>query len=283
MRHGTEGRPRAFVGTAPAAAETLDHEGKSTNDARNIMSFMLDKDGIPRVTADRTDLQKRLELVQHLLRILSQTRLDDFLGRTALKLDLEKVRKLLKRYKSDVDLRLAIPAEYASVARYHEVVELVVYAEEQRFRHFALFLFDRFDLVQGSLADFLTRSAMHDFSSLGSSPDTRLAIRRARCNFSLVMLVVFGIPCMDAVHEARNFLVKDHLLHGNKDCYIFFVFNLAIAEVMRMFREGTNGDLIGGEGAGRDSTEDLESAHFLGCNLVVHQGDVRRGTMAAQV
>ena len=54
---------------------------------------------------------------------------------------------MLKRYKSDLDLRLAIPAEYTSVARYHEVVQLVVYADEQRFRHFALFLFDRFDLV----------------------------------------------------------------------------------------------------------------------------------------
>ena len=209
-----EGGPRALAGAAPAAAETQDHEGKSTNDARNMMYFILAKDGIPRVTADPTDLQRRLELVQHLLRILSETRLDDFLGGTALKLDLEKVRKLLKRYKSDLDLRLTIPAEYASVARYHEVVELVVYAEEQRFRRFALFLFDRFDLVQGSLADFLKRSAKHDFASLESSPDTRLAIRRALGNFSLAMLVVFGIPCMDAVQEARDFLVKDHLLHG---------------------------------------------------------------------
>ena len=64
-----------------------------------MMSFMLDKDGIPRVTADRTDLQKRLELVQHLLRILSQTTQNEFLGGTTLKLDLEKVRKLLKVYK----------------------------------------------------------------------------------------------------------------------------------------------------------------------------------------
>ena len=171
-----------------------------------MMSFMLDEDGIPRVTADRTDLQRWLELVQHLLRILSKMRLDDFLGGTALKLDREKVRKLLKRYKSDLDLRLTIPAEYVSVARYHEVVELAVYTEEHRFLHFALFLFDRFDLVQGSLADFLSRSAKHDCSSLGSSPDTRLAIRRALGNFSLVMLVVFDIPCMDAVQEARDVL-----------------------------------------------------------------------------
>ena len=48
----------AVAGAAPAAAEAPDHEGKSTNDARNMMSFMLDKDGIPRVTADRTDLQE---------------------------------------------------------------------------------------------------------------------------------------------------------------------------------------------------------------------------------
>ena len=103
--------------------------------------------------------------------------------------------------------------------------------------------------MQGSLADFLARSAKYDFSSLGSSPDMRLAIRRALGNFSLVMLVVFGISCMDAV-QARDFLVKDHLLHGIEDCYIFFVLNMAIAEVMRMFREGTkatHGDLVGND------------------------------------
>ena len=53
------------------------------------------------------------------------------------------------------------------------------------------------------------------------------------------MLVVFGIQCTDAIQEAREFLVEDYLLHGIEDCHIFFVFNMAIAEVMRMFREGT--------------------------------------------
>ena len=76
-----------IAGTASAAARTSDREGKSTNDARNMMSFLPDKDGIPRMRADRTDLQKRLDMVQHLLRILSQTRLDDFLGVTDLNLD----------------------------------------------------------------------------------------------------------------------------------------------------------------------------------------------------
>ena len=75
-----EGGPRAFAGAAPAAAETPDHEGKSTNDARNMMSFMLDKDGIPRVMADRTDLQKSNTCIQNMLYIflfflfLTQTR-----------------------------------------------------------------------------------------------------------------------------------------------------------------------------------------------------------------
>ena len=48
------------------------------------------------------------------------------------------------------------------------------------------------------------------------------------------MLVVFGISCTDAVQGARDFLVEDHLLNGVEDCYIFFVINMAVAEVMRM-------------------------------------------------
>ena len=72
---------------------------------------------------------------------------------------------MLKRYKSDLDLRLAIPEEYASVARYHEVVEMTVYEDEAKFRHFILFLFDRFEMRQGSLADFLARSSRHNFAS----------------------------------------------------------------------------------------------------------------------
>ena len=181
---------------------------------------------------------------------MSETRLDDFLGGAALKLDLERVRVLLRRYKSDLDLRLPVLKEYASVVRYHELVELTVYADEDKFTQFALFLFDRFEVAKGSLADFLTRSSGHDFSSLGSSPSTRLAIRRALGNFALVMLVVFGISCTDAVQEVRDFLVEDHLLNGIEDCYIFFDINMAVAEVTRMFRESTketHGDLVGGE------------------------------------
>ena len=213
-----------------------------------MMSYMLDKDGVPRVTAGRTDLQKRLEAAQHLLRILSKTRLDDFLGGTALRLDLEKVRTLLERYRSDLDLRLPVPKEYASVARYHELAELTIYADTGKFAQFCLFLFDRFEVFRGSLADFLTHSPGHNFSSHGSSPSVRLAIRRALSNFALVMLVVFGISCTGAVQEVRDFLVQDHLLNGVQDCYVFFVINMAIAEVMRMFREGTketHGELIG--------------------------------------
>ena len=69
-------------------------------------------------------------------------------------------------------------------------------------------------------------------------------------HFSLVILVVFNISCMDAVQETRDFLVNDHLLHGIEDCYIFFVFNMAIAEVMRMFREGSktaHSNLVGND------------------------------------
>ena len=59
-------------------------------------------------------------------------------------------------------------------------------------------------VVGGSLSDFLAHTTNYDFSSTGSSPDARLAIRRALGNFALVMLVVFGIDCRKAVEGARE-------------------------------------------------------------------------------
>ena len=69
-----------------------------------------------------------------------------------------------------------------------------------------------------------------------------MAIRRALDNFALAMLVVFGIDCKEATMEARECLVQDHLLNGIEDSYIFFVFNPAIAVVMRIFRKGNKED-----------------------------------------
>ena len=177
-----------------AAAGAQDPEGKLNIDARSMMSYMCDKDGVPRVTADRNDLQKRIEQIQHMLKTLSRARLDDFVGGIALRFDPGEVRGLLRRYRSNLDLKLAIPAEYNSVARLHEITELSIYMVEAKFQQFTLFLFDRFELPGGgSLSDFLAHTTSYDFSSTGSSPDARLAIRRALGNFALVMLVVFGM------------------------------------------------------------------------------------------
>ena len=92
----------------PAAMGAQDPEGKSNIDARSMMSYMCDRDGVPRVTADRNDLQKRIEQMQHMLRMLSRARLDDFVGGTALRFDPGEVRGLLRRYRSDLDLTTAI-------------------------------------------------------------------------------------------------------------------------------------------------------------------------------
>ena len=92
---------------------------------------MFDLDGVPRVTADRNDRQRRIKQIQHMLRMLNKARLDDFVGRTALRLDSTEVRGLLQRYRSDLDLRLTIPDEYISVARLHEITELLIYEWER--------------------------------------------------------------------------------------------------------------------------------------------------------
>ena len=247
----------------PAAAGAQDPEGKLSIDARSMMSYMFDRDGVPRVTADRNDLQKRIEQIQHILRLLSRARLDDFVGGTALRFEPLEIRRLLSRYRSDLDLRLAIPAEYNSVARLHEVTELAVYKSEAKFQQFMFFMFDRFELQEGSLSDFLAHTTHYDFSSTESSPDARLAIKRALGNFALVMLVVFGIDCRDATEEARECLVQDHLLNGIEDSYIFFVFNTAIAVVMRIFRKGNkeaHGELIGSAAFCRELKQALRVA-----------------------
>ena len=132
-----------------AAAGAQDPEGKLNIDARSLMCYMFDLDGVPRVTADRNDLQRRIEQIQHMLRMLNKARLDDFVGRTALRFDSTEVRGLLQRYRSDLDLRLTIPDEYISVARLHEITELSIYVVGAKFEQFLLFMFDRFELGGG--------------------------------------------------------------------------------------------------------------------------------------
>ena len=131
---------------------------------------MFDRDGVPRVTANRNDLQKRLEQIQHMLRMLTKVRLDDFVGGTALRFDTAEIRGLLRRYRPDLDLSLAIPTEYTSVARLHEITELTIYRTEDKFQQFTLFMFDRFELGRGSLAYFLVHASSYDFSSTGVAP-----------------------------------------------------------------------------------------------------------------
>ena len=90
-----------------------------------------------------------------------------------------------------------------------------------------------------------------------------MAIRRALGNFALVMLVVFGIDCKEATEEARECLVQDHLLNGIEDSYIFFVFNTAIAVVMRIFRKDNkeeHGELIGSAAFCRELKQALRVA-----------------------
>ena len=77
------------------------------------------------------------------------------------------------------------------------------------------------------------------------------------------MLIVFGIDCRDAVEEARERLVQDHLLNGIEDCYIFFVLNTAISVVMRILRLGTketHGELIGSAAFCRELKQALKDA-----------------------
>ena len=77
------------------------------------------------------------------------------------------------------------------------------------------------------------------------------------------MLIVFGIDCRDAVEEARERLVQDHLLNGIEDCYIFFVLNTAISVVMRILRLGTketHGELIGSAAFCRKLKQALKDA-----------------------
>ena len=63
--------------------------------------------------------------------------------------------------------------------------------------------------------------------------------------------------------EARECLVQDHVLNGIEDSYIFFVFNTAIAVVMRIFRRGNreeHGELIGSTAFCRELKQALRVA-----------------------
>ena len=75
------------------------------------MNYVIDLDGVPRESPERTGLPAKIEASQHVLRICAPQRVHDLLQGSRMELDAEQIVARLNRLRSDIDFGSSVHEE----------------------------------------------------------------------------------------------------------------------------------------------------------------------------
>jgi hypothetical protein len=248
MRLGTHGASSAspamwpgVMSMSPAGPEGAGHDGLATGtqesgkSSRSGMRFLCCIDGVEWETADYEGLGKRIAKYQHLLRILSPERKEDFLG-SGLRFDREVACRVMAARRYDMTLGVRVAPAYESLRAAGTAEGLVVFKDIAKQERMWLFEMDPVRPYLLSIADFLPSNSRLAYDSLDSEPGNKDLLLKAIENYGLYMWVVFGEDCRNAGVALREMLQDSTRMQFSCDAFVFNQVNRAIADLNHSYR-----------------------------------------------
>ena len=226
-----------FAASATGAGGALAAGDSTTGkvSSRSGMTFLRDKDRREWETGKKTAFAERLEMSQHLLRVLSDVRRIELLTRD-IDFDMSRINYVFDRVEMGLSDTTEKRAEWKSVRQIGLVREFRAVTDQAKFQNFWLFRIDWQRPANLSIVDFHDPTSQFDFTPRRYSQSAKKLISEALKNLCSMILVYWGVECDRAITPLVNVLEDGPRMDGVHDVFVFCKVNKALAMVAHDLR-----------------------------------------------